>query len=225
MKQATVLVSGGVDSTTLLHFVRTRLRVPRVHALSFAYGQKHVRELDMAAWQAERVGVETHRTVDISFFGRLVAGGTTLTEGGAEVPDLDRVPAERRHQPPTYVPNRNMLLLSIATGYAESSGMTDVFYGAQAQDEYGYWDCTRDFVDGINAVLGLNRGRSVTIHAPFVDMSKADVVKLGLELGIDYGHTWTCYRGGQVPCGTCPSCVERAKAFEAAGAADPLARG
>jgi 7-cyano-7-deazaguanine synthase len=118
-----------------------------------------------------------------------------------------------------------MLLLSIAAGYSESHRIGEIYYGAQAQDEYGYWDCTPDFVERINALLGLNRDQAMRVHAPFVGLAKADVVKLGLELGVDYGHTWTCYRGGQVPCGACPSCVERRKAFEAANAVDPLVDG
>ena len=94
--------------------------------------------------------------------------------------------------------------------------------GAQAQDEYGYWDCTPDFVERINAVLALNRRQPVQVCAPFVGMSKGAVVRMGLALGVDYAHTWTCYRGEERPCGTCPSCVERRRAFETAGVADPL---
>jgi len=97
-----------------------------------------------------------------------------------------------------------------------------VFYGAQAQDEYGYWDCTSEFVRRINHVLALNRATPVTVHAPFVMLKKAETVKLGIELGVDFSRTWSCYRGGEKPCGVCPTCVERANAFAAAGAPDPL---
>jgi 7-cyano-7-deazaguanine synthase len=116
-----------------------------------------------------------------------------------------------------------MVLLSLAAAYAESKGAADVFYAAQAQDRYGYWDCTAGFVDAINTVLGLNRRGAVTVHAPYVRISKSEVLKIGLEIGVDYSHTWTCYRGGASPCGTCPSCVERAAAFASARVADPLA--
>ena len=138
------------------------------------------------------------------------------------VPDLAEIDSELLSQPPTYVPNRNMILLSLAAAYAESNDIQDIFYGAQAQDRYGYWDCTSAFLNQINGVLGLNRVSPIRVHAPFVDMPKSDVVKIGLEMGVDYAHTWTCYRGGGRPCGTCPSCTERIAAFEKAGAADPL---
>jgi len=163
-----------------------------------------------------------HEIIDVSFFGVLVRGGTSLVADGAEVPDLDAIAASERDQPPTYVPNRNMMLLSMAAAYAEAQGVADICYGAQAQDEYGYWDCTRDFLERINAVLELNRRRRVTLHAPFVDKSKSAIVHLGLELGVDFAHTWSCYRGGETACGGCPTCVERRSAFCAANAEDPL---
>lgn len=222
MDSAVVLLSGGLDSSTLLHYVRQTADVARIHALTLFYGQKHEKEIDMARWQARRVGVREHHCVDMSFYGALSAGGSALTDAGVSVPDLAEIPACRRRQPPTYVPHRNLVMLSVAAGYAESRGIRDVFYGAQAQDEYGYWDCTEDFVSRLNGVLSLNRGQPVRVHAPFVSRSKRDVLKIGLALGVDYRHTWTCYRGGQVPCGSCPSCVERASAFAGAGVPDPL---
>ena len=185
-----------------------------IHALSFAYGQKHARELEMARWQAAAVEVAVHREVDISWFADLAAGKSALTDAGIDVPNLQDLSARERTQPSTYVPNRNMILLAVAAAYAEARHITDVFYGAQAQDEYGYWDCTVDFVERINHLLGLNRGQAVTVHAPFAGKSKADVLRLGMELGVDYDHTWTCYRGDAEPCGACPSCVEKSKAFE-----------
>jgi 7-cyano-7-deazaguanine synthase len=222
MDKAVILLSGGMDSTTLLHHVKRRLGVRDIRALSFLYGQKHSREIEMAAWQARAAEVTEHRIVDISFFGELVAGGSALTDGRLAVPDLAEIATERRRQPPTYVPHRNMLLLSMGAAYAESNGVADVFYGAQAQDQYGYWDCTADFLERMNRVLALNRGRPVMIHAPFLGWRKADELRLGLELGVDYSRTWTCYRGGEAPCGRCPSCSERAAAFWEVGIDDPL---
>jgi len=219
---AVVLVSGGVDSTVLLHYVRSRLARAPLYALSFNYGQRHSRELECAKAQAALAGVDEFQVIDIGFMGALLGPGTTLVAGGADVPDLADVPEADRAQPPTYVPNRNMMLLSMAAAFAEARGVADVFYGAQAQDEYGYWDCTTAFLERINAVLALNRKQPVTVHAPFVNHAKADNVQLGLELGVDFSRTWTCYRGHEIACGTCPSCVERRKAFESAGAEDPL---
>jgi 7-cyano-7-deazaguanine synthase len=219
-----VLLSGGLDSTTLLHYVRDRIGpAGGLHALSFIYGQKHSRELAAAAWQARHARVTRHHTIDLSFMGVITAGVSALTNPSICVPDLaDLLPAQM-DQPPTYVPNRNMVFLSIAAAYAESVGLRNIYYGAQAQDEYGYWDCTVDFVSRINHLLGLNRRRGVRIHAPFARRSKAYVLKTGLKLGVDYAHTWTCYRGARRPCGTCPSCVERAQAFRRTGVDDPVA--
>lgn len=220
--RAVVLLSGGVDSSTLLHYVIRKLGASEVHALSFLYGQKHKREIDAAAWQASAAGAASHDVVDMSFFGALIPGGSALTDAAVAVPRLEDLGHEVMSQPPTYVPNRNMMLLSVAAAYAESRGVRDLFYGAQTQDRYGYWDCTPEFLERINAVLALNRKPPVMVHAPFVWMRKAEELQLGLELGVDYAHTWTCYRGGDVPCGECPSCVERAGAFKEIGLADPL---
>lgn len=220
MKSAVVLLSGGMDSTTLLHFVKGRKKVRSLFALSFAYGQKHSKELNMARWQAHAAGVKEHKVVDISFFGQLVCG-SALTDVSVKIPDLKDLSGRNRRQPPTYVPNRNMMFLSLAAAYAEARGITDIFYGAQAQDEYGYWDCTVDFVKRINHILRLNRGRPVRVHAPFAGMKKAKVLRIGLALGVDYSHSWSCYRGGATPCVTCPTCVERAAAFRDVGVADP----
>ena len=219
---AVVLLSGGLDSSVLLHHVARELCRGPVHALSFDYGQRHGRELDCASAQAVAAGCAAHAVIPLGFFGPLVAGATALVDGGAAVPDLKDLDEEALRQPPTYVPNRNMMLLSLAAAYAEAQGIQDVYYGAQAQDEYGYWDCTRDFLGAINGVLRLNRGNAVTVHAPFVASPKAESVRLGLRLGVDFGQTWSCYRGGERPCGTCPTCVERVNAFAANGVADPL---
>ena len=224
MKSSVILLSGGLDSTTLLFYVKHRLKAESIYALSFDYGQKHSRELEAAKWQAAAAGVDSHTVVDISSFKDLLSNGCALTDEDIAVPSLSELDAEQRKQPPTYVPNRNMVLLSLAAAHAEASDSTDVFYGAQLQDEYGYWDCTPDFLAKMNAVFSLNRREAVVLRAPFMTMNKAEVLKLGLELGIDYSHTWSCYRGESGPCRTCPTCVEREKAFSAVGVDDPLSR-
>ncbi len=220
--KAVVLLSGGVDSSTLLHYVIKKLGATEVHALSFLYGQKHKREIEAAAWQAKAAGAASHDIADMSFFSTLTPGGSALTDTSVAVPRLADLDLSVLTQPPTYVPNRNMMLLSVAAAYAEAHGVRDVFYGAQTQDRYGYWDCTPEFLERINAVLALNRHPPVTVHAPFVWMRKAEELQLGLEMGVDYAQTWTCYCGGDIPCGECPSCVERAVAFKEIGIADPL---
>ncbi|MBI2438676.1 MAG: 7-cyano-7-deazaguanine synthase, partial [Lentisphaerae bacterium] len=118
---------------------------------------------------------------------------------------------------------RNMLFLSIAAALAEARGIENVFYGAQTQDRYGYWDCTAEFLERCNAVLALNRRKKVVIQAPFMLLSKREVLKLGLELGVNYAQTWSCYCGEDTACGVCPACVERRGAFDALKTSDPLA--
>ena len=213
MPAAVVLLSGGMDSVTLLHYVVRELKVPLVHALSFHYGQKHSRELEMAHWQVRAAGLKVHLELDIRLLSDITRGGSALTDPAIEVPDLASLSPDALRQPPTYVPNRNMILLSLAAAYAESQGMSHVFFGAQQQDAYGYWDCTAAFVEGLNAVLAQNHGVPVRIMAPFVHRSKREIVAIGRSLGVDYAHTWSCYRGGETPCGTCPTCVERERAL------------
>ena len=224
MESATVLLSGGLDSTVLLHHVVKELGARPVYVLSFQYGQKHGRELDMARWQVASLGaaVAEYRVLNLGFFQELAGGASALVAGGPEVPALTDVKAADLDQPLTYVPNRNMLLLSLAAAFAEARGCGVLYYGAQAQDEYGYWDCTTEFVKRVNAVLALNRRQPVQVAAPFALKRKGEGVKLGLKLGVDFSRTWSCYRGGERPCGECPTCVERQKAFAEAGIPDPL---
>ncbi len=223
MKRAVVLLSGGLDSTTLLHYVIKKLGYDEIHALTVLYGQKHQREIEMADWQCNHLAeVVDWKTIDIALLSELVEGASALTDDNIEVPALDTLDQDALTQPPTYVPNRNMIMLSLAAAYAESKGCEEIFYGAQAQDEYGYWDCTQEFIDRINDVLNLNRRNKVLIRAPFVNLRKSEELAIGLELGIDYAHTWTCYRGGEKACGECPTCVERLKAFRELNANDPL---
>ncbi|MEI6809337.1 MAG: 7-cyano-7-deazaguanine synthase QueC [bacterium] len=222
MKNAVVLLSGGMDSASLLHYVKVKLRVRTIFALSFNYGQKHSCELAMAKWQAKGAGVREHRVADIRFLKQLLAGASALTDNSIPIPDLSDLSPAERSQPVTYVPHRNLILLSMAAAYAEAKGCTSVFYGAHAQDAYGYWDCTRKFVDDLNRVLANNRRNRVVIRAPFSGISKAGILKIGTRLGVDYGHTWSCYRGGRSPCGSCPTCSERATAFRQLRLTDPL---
>lgn len=221
MDAAVVLMSGGLDSSVLAHYVTRRLGRFPLLALSYNYGQRHQRELECARTQALAAGVSEHLVLDIRFLQPLLCGGSALIQGGAPVPDLASLDDGQLAQPPTYVPNRNMMLLSMAAACAEARGVREVFYGAQAQDEYGYWDCTQEFLTRINAVLALNRREAVAIHAPFVDKSKAAIVRIGIELDVDFANTWSCYRGGEIPCGACPTCVERKNAFAQAGRRDP----
>jgi 7-cyano-7-deazaguanine synthase len=222
VRSAVVLLSGGLDSAVLAAYAKARLGVGELHALTFLYGQKHAREAGCARIQALACGAASHVVVPMEWFAGLIAGASGLTDAAVPVPDLAELGEEESRQPPTYVPNRNMVFLAIAAARAEAAGCGDVLYGAQAHDRYGYWDCTPEFVAGLNSVLALNRRRAVKVAAPFATMRKAEVVRLGAELGVSFADTWSCYRGGERPCGRCPTCVERAAAFAEAGVSDPV---
>ncbi len=213
------IVSGGLDSVTLLHYlVRRDGRRPAV--MTFHYGQKHAREVACARLQTAALDLDTHLVLDLTPVAPLFAR-SALVAADRPIPDAAAVKGDP--QPATYVPNRNMLFLALAVAQAETLDVGRVYYGAQQHDLYGYWDTTPDFVDRLNAVYQLNRHRPVQILAPFVRQSKAELLRLGLELGVDYALTWSCYAGDDLACGRCPTCAERLSAFAAVGQSDPLA--
>lgn len=213
-----VIVSGGLDSVTLLHhLVKTERRRPAV--LTFHYGQKHAREIDCARYQAALLGCADHLVLDLALLGPLFAH-SALVDASVAIPQAAEVAGDP--QPATYVPNRNMIFLALAAAHAESHGAGDVYYGAQRHDLYGYWDTTPDFLARLNQVYALNRKTPVRIHAPFVQQSKADLLRMGLVLGVDYTQTWSCYAGTARACGRCPTCAERLQAFAEVGMTDPI---
>jgi 7-cyano-7-deazaguanine synthase len=180
MKKCVILLSGGMDSVTLLHHVIEELEYTEVYALSFNYGQRHSRELKEASWNCAKFSqVKEHQIMNLEFMKEFLQETSSLVGDVIDVPDLDKIQQKDLDQPVTYVPNRNMMLLSVAASYAESRLCSDLFYGAQAQDEYGYWDCTSEFMARVNHVLSLNRREAVKIFAPFVGKNKADVVTIG----------------------------------------------
>ena len=220
--KALILCSGGLDSTTLLHYIHKQLHYKEIYALSFNYGQKHIKELEKAKWQCQNIGVKEHFIVDLSFLQKILSTTSSLIKGDIPIPKLEDLNKKELLQPSTYVPNRNMLLLSIASAYAESLLISDIFYGSQAQDDYSYWDCTTDFLKRINEVLQLNRKNKISIKAPFVKKNKSDIIAIGNKLNVDYSQTWTCYKGAKIACLECPSCVERNNAFIKNNLIDPL---
>ena len=222
-EKVVILLSGGLDSTTLLYYLRKRLGGRAVYALTFNYGQKHFeREQACARWQINHLGVSEHLVIDVSFFARFIGKSSALTSPQITVPDYEAMQPAELTQPSTYVPNRNMILISLACAHAEALGIYKVYYAAQAQDYYGYWDCTKKFTKRMNGVLGLNHRKPVALEAPFAGFRKSKVLKIGLALGVDYAHTWSCYRGHAKACGKCPSCVERLNAFKLNNVTDPL---
>jgi 7-cyano-7-deazaguanine synthase len=218
MIDSVAIVSGGMDSVTLLHYLVRRLgRTPAV--LTFTYGQKHSKEVSFARAQAGLLSCAEHLLLDLSPLAPAFAS-SALVSPALAIPDMAAVQGDP--QPPTYVPNRNMIFLAIAAALAEARGADLVYYGAQRHDLYGYWDTTPQFVDQINTLLALNRKTTVRVETPFVHFSKADILRLGFELGVDYALTWSCYEGGAAACGVCPTCAERLQAFAEVGRSDPL---
>lgn len=209
-----VIYSGGMDSYTLLHLARERGF--QVHALSFNYGQRHVRELECAASVCQSLGIP-HKVIDIRAMSEVMSGSALTSE--IEVPEGHY---EEDSMKATVVPNRNMILLSLATGYAVTVGAGAVWFGAHGGDHAIYPDCRPEFVQKMDAVCRVANYEPVGIEAPFMAMDKGQILAEGLRLGLDYSQTWTCYNGRQQACGRCGSCVERLEAFAANGVPDPL---
>lgn len=223
-RRAVCLLSGGLDSSTVLAFARREGFV--CHALSFDYGQRHGLELEAAGRVAAALGVARHVTLKIDL---RAFGGSALT---SDVPvPKGRSLAEMGHGiPVTYVPARNTVFLACALAWAETLESSDIFLGVNAIDYSGYPDCRPEYIEAFEHMANLAtktgvEGRTrVRIHAPLIRMSKREIVQLGRELGLDFALTWSCYdpeTHGR-PCGRCDSCLLRAKGFEEAGIEDPL---
>ncbi len=216
--KAVVPFSGGMDSTTILYHVKNMY--DEVYTLSFFYGQKHSKELNIAQLVAQKAGVKDHKVIDISFF-KDIASTSSLTNKQIAVAKAKDVMGDP--QTVNYVPFRNMMLLSISCAYAESVGASTVYHGAaQADSVAGYWDGSPEFLTEINKVTALNRRNKIGIKAPLITMSKSEIIKFGLSLGVDYAETWTCYEGGDEACGECTACALRVKGFIDANIKDPL---
>ena len=223
-KKAVVLLSGGLDSTTVLAMAKAQGF--SLYALSFRYGQRHAVELEHADRIASRMGVAKHLVADIDL--RLF-GGSALTD------DID-VPKQRAFDemdteiPVTYVPARNTIFLSYALAWAEVIGAFDIFIGVNALDYSGYPDCRPEFIESYQRMAnlatraGVEQQGELIIHTPLIDLSKAEIIQQGLALGVDYGLTTSCYDPADDgrPCGSCDSCLLRARGFEQAGSKDPL---
>ena len=211
---AVVLLSGGLDSTTVAAIARERGF--RILALTIDYNQRHRIELDHAARVAAAIGVEKHIVLPLDLRG---FGGSALT-ADIDVPKGGVQPGI----PVTYVPARNTIFLSVALGWAEAAGAKDLFIGVNALDYSGYPDCRPEFIAAFEAMANVaTRDGGFTVHTPLAAMTKADIVREGARLGVDFGMTWSCYDPTPAarPCGVCDSCRLRAKGFAEAGVADP----
>jgi 7-cyano-7-deazaguanine synthase len=211
-----LILSGGADSTTLLY--RMLADKKEVFTLSFNYGQKHSKELDSARRTAEKLGV-SHKVVDLSSLQHAgLFGANSLTDESVAVPEGRYETANMKS---TTVPNRNMLMLSVALSYAISLRASQVMYGAHAGDHVIYPDCRPVFVDRMQAVAAVCHYWPVELVVPYLHVPKEDIIKDGLSLGVDYSLTWTCYKGESKACGQCGSCKERLEAFAINNATDP----
>jgi 7-cyano-7-deazaguanine synthase len=209
-----VLLSGGMDSVTVLYEAMCAHEV--VAALSFDYGSKHNgRELPFAAEHAARFGIP-HVVVDLGFMDGLFQ--SDLLKSGGAVPDGHY---EEESMKRTVVPFRNGIMLSIAAGYAESAGAEAVVIAAHAGDHAIYPDCRESFMEAMGSAMERGTYPGIRLMRPFIRLDKAGIAKRGAELGVDFARTWSCYKGGEMHCGTCGTCVERREAFLLAGVPDP----
>jgi 7-cyano-7-deazaguanine synthase len=218
LNRAIVLLSGGLDSSTVLALARARGF--ECYALSVHYGQRHSAELTAARRIAAALGAREHRIMGVDLAG---IGGSALTDNRIGVPELPQTGI-----PVTYVPARNSLLLSLALGWAEVVDAADIFVGVNAVDYSGYPDCRPEFIEAFERLAQLAtkagvEGKHFKIQAPLIAMSKADIIRAGTDLGVDFGMTVSCYQAAEdgAACGKCDSCRLRAAGFAAAGLADP----
>ncbi len=213
-RKVVVLVSGGVDSVTALYDAARG--GPVAAGLSFHYGSKHNdRELPFAAHHCRALGIR-HEVVTLDFMDRLFA--SALLKSGGAIPEG---PYAEGSMQQTVVPFRNGILLSIAAGFAESIGARGLVIAAHAGDHAIYPDCREAFMQAMGEAVRLGTYAQIELLRPFIALSKAQIVRRGLELGVDYAQTWSCYAGGARPCGRCGTCLERREAFRAAGVPDP----
>lgn len=222
MKRAVILLSGGLDSTTCLAIARKQGF--DLFALTVNYGQRHVFELQSAKNVALSLDIEKHSVLDIDL---AQFGGSALTDD-IEVPK-DRVESEMANIPATYVPARNTVLLSMALARAETLDSFDIFIGVNALDYSGYPDCRPEYIESFERTANLATkagvsGKNFHIHTPLINMTKAEIIKSGTKLGVDYGLTFSCYDPQETgaPCGHCDACILRLKGFKEAGIPDPL---
>lgn len=214
-KKAVVIYSGGMDSFTVLHLALKQGY--ELYPLTFDYGQRHAKEVEYA----QKVCVSLQlplKVLDIRVINQLMQS-SSLTQDGLEIPEGHY---KEESMKSTVVPNRNMILLSLAIGYAVDIGALDVFYGAHSGDHAIYPDCRPEFVNAMNDVAKIANYDPIEIHTPFLHSDKIEILKTGIEMGLDYGNTWTCYNGREKACGKCGSCNERLEAFRLNHQQDPL---
>ena len=214
-KKVVVIYSGGMDSYTVLHKAIEEGLTP--YTLTFDYGQRHAKEIEVASRVCNELDIH-HKVIDITAINQLI-GGSSLTDSSIDVA-LGHY--QNDNMKSTVVPNRNMILLSMAIGYAVSIGAEKVYYGAHSGDHEIYPDCRPIFVEKMNEVAAVANYEPTEIHSPYLSSDKIGILKDGIRMGLDYSKTWTCYNGREKACGQCGSCVERLEAFEKNNTTDPI---
>ncbi|MCH5235272.1 MAG: 7-cyano-7-deazaguanine synthase QueC [Muribaculaceae bacterium] len=212
-KDSIIILSGGMDSTTLLHYKKDRIAL----AVSFDYGSNHnAREIECAKWQCQSLGIE-HLVIPLAFMAEyfkssLLSGSDAIPKGNYDLENMKS----------TVVPFRNGIMLSVACGLAESRGLKHVMMANHGGDHAIYPDCRPEFAKAMSEAMKTGTYDGITLIDPFTQITKGDIALLGEKLGIDYSHTYSCYCGGEKHCGSCGTCKERKQAFEAAGLEDPV---
>lgn len=212
MKDSVLILSGGMDSTTMLYDKQERIAL----AITFDYGSKHnAREIPFAKMHCQRLGIK-HIVIPLDFMTQYFK--SSLLQGGEEIPEGHYADENMRS---TVVPFRNGIMLSIAVGIAESNGLKYVMMANHSGDHTIYPDCTPQFVEAFNNAAMAGTFVKVALYSPYTNMTKGEIAKRGKELGIDYSETWSCYKGNERHCGRCGTCVERREALAEAGIEDP----
>lgn len=211
-KDSVIILSGGMDSVTLLHYRKENISL----AVSFDYGSNHnAREIECARYQCDLLGIE-HLVIPLDFMGKYFR--SSLLEGADKIPEGHY---SSENMKSTVVPFRNGIMLSVACGLAESRGLRHVMMANHGGDHAIYPDCRPEFVDAMSEAMRNGTYDGITIEAAFTSISKSDIARIGKSLGIDYSHTYSCYKGGEKHCGKCGTCVERKEAMSEAGIPDP----
>ena len=213
-EKAVVIYSGGMDSFTILN--KAHREGLEIYALTFDYGQKHSKEIEFARNVCAELNIN-HRIIDITAINQLISNSSLTSD--VEIPEGHYADDNMKS---TMVPNRNMILLSLAIGYAVDIGAGKVYYGAYSGDHSIYPDCRPEFVHAMNDVAKIANYEPVEIVTPYLTGDKISILRDGLAMGLDYGKSWTCYNGREKACGKCGSCVERLEAFELNNTRDPL---
>ena len=224
LKRAVILLSGGLDSATCLAIARNQGF--ETHTVSFRYGQRHQYELERAQLISEKLDATSHRIIDIDL---AQFGGSALTDAAIDVPKSETVESIGEAIPVTYVPARNTVFLSLSLAFAETVDAKDVFIGVNSLDYSGYPDCRPEFIEAFEQMAnlatkaGVEESQRLKIHTPLINLTKAEIIARGMELGIDYGLTLSCYDPGDAgcPCQHCDACLLRARGFATNGIQDP----